>query len=182
MKIGNIYCLYDKPIKSPNMAQVLKSEDTVFNNIQIEPSYDDLSYKDNNANINTKQKNSNVKFIKNIAIIGGVVVFGILLIRNKNSTANVERHFKNLYKDIPKAQKRLKNVFGNETLSGEDTINILKRYERIERESFNMTKEECAKIVFEEAKNNFNLRDNITLEFGKLKKIYMGIFCPKNVR
>ena len=84
---------------------------------------------------------------KTLFILGGITlatVAGVLGIRA----------YRNNY--INKAQKTFQEVFMRDNITKEETIALLKRYKKIQKIE---NKEEYAKAVFEEAKQNFGFKD-----------------------
>lgn len=83
----------------------------------------------------------------------------IIGIRHFSPLKQIERRFKKLYDDIPGTQKKFKEIFMRENLTEEETINMLKRYEKIEKDGLKQSKEEYWQAVFEEAKANYKFED-----------------------
>ena len=104
---------------------------------------------------NAPKKNKN-KWLLWAGIGIAAVATAIISIRHFSPLKQIERRFKKLYDDIPGTQKKFKEVFMREDLTEEETINMLKRYEKIEKDGLKQSKEEYWQAVFEEAKNNFN--------------------------
>ena len=175
--LGNI------EVKNTNIQSNYSHFENVFQQ-QNKMEIDSFEYSNSQGSIQSETEiNDKRKNTKNILLgvgIGLSIATMTLLIRNKNSAVNIERHFNKLYSNVPKSQATLKKVFMNENLSADEAVNILKRYEKIEMDSFNMSKKEYVEAIFREAKNNFNLKNDITLSFDKLKKRTAGQFISED--
>ena len=105
----------------------------------------------------------------------------IIGIRHFSPLRQIERRFKKLYDDIPGTQKKFKEIFMRENLTEEETINMLKRYEKIEKDGLKQSKEEYWQAVFEEAKANYKFEDfDIKMVLDKeLSDKSAGEWCRK---
>ena len=131
------------------------------------------------SNNKSKKKISNTQkiFISTGIITASLagLMFGIRKL-NTNTISKIEKNFKKLYANIPEVQNKFKQVFIKDNLSEKETLDILKRYEQIEKQGLSQTKEEYFQAVFEEAKRNYGLGDNIKLVLEKIESKANGFW------
>ena len=93
-----------------------------------------------------------------LGIGAAALAASILAAGKKAQISRIENRFAELYNDIPACQKTFQDVFMRD-ISEEETVEMLKRYEQIEKNGLHQTKEEYINAVYEEAVRNYGLQD-----------------------
>ena len=100
--------------------------------------------------------------------------------QQKKAIQEIEKKFADLQNDIPKVQKTFKEVFLREDLTEKEALEMLSRYKEVEKIRITGSKEEYARAIFEEAKNNYGLSStNIRMRYSDMSDIRTGGgYCP----
>ena len=104
-------------------------------------------------------------------IIGGIFLYKHFS-KNKikevfNSVEQIDKKFAELEKNLPDVQKKFKEVFLRNSLTEEQTKEILNGYKEVEKLGLKSTKEEYVKAVFEQAKKNYQIYNpKMTIKLG----------------
>ena len=111
---------------------------------------------------------------KTLLTLGAIVLAGIGIFaaikagkahQQKKAIQEIEKKFADLQNDMPKVQKTFKEVFLREDLTEKEALEMLNRYKDVEKIRITGSKEEYAKAIFNEAKNNYGFA-NTALEIS----------------
>ena len=134
---------------------------------------------------------------KTLLTLGGLVLAGVGIFaavkagkahQQKKAIQEIEKKFADLQNDMPRVQKTFKEVFLREDLTEKEALEMLNRYKDVEKIRITGSKEEYARAIFNEAKNNYGFKNaKLKYYFSPLKQFdsggeYLPIYLDKGAR
>ena len=147
--------------------------------------------------IDTLVKPTQNKTKKTLLTLGAIVLTGVGIFaaikagkayQQKKAIQEIEKKFADLQGDMPRVQKTFKEVFLREDLTEKEALEMLNRYKEVEKIRITGSKEEYARAIFEEAKNNYGFKNcKLKYSFAPFEQFgtggeYLPIYLDKGAR